>query len=73
MVHLMRLTHLMQHSGSEQQARQQRQREVEARLNVKIVYKAYPAAAAGDHTHYAIINASVAELPLADILYLDNF
>ncbi|WIF88750.2 extracellular solute-binding protein [Acholeplasma laidlawii] len=57
-------------SGSEQQVRQQRQREVEARLNVKIVYKAYPAAAAwGPSRVSAIINASVAGDPLADILW----
>lgn len=34
------------YSGREQQARQNKQREVESRLNVKVVYKAYPAAAA---------------------------
>src|SRR5690554_4332927 len=33
-------------SGREQQERQEKQREVEARLNVKVVYKPYPANAA---------------------------
>lgn len=57
-------------SGREQQARQTKQREVESRLNVKVVYKAYPAAAAwGPDRINAIISASVDGDPLADILW----
>lgn len=57
-------------SGREQQVRQDKQREVEQRLNVKVVYKAYPAAAAwGPDRVNAIINASVAGDPLADIYW----
>ncbi len=57
-------------SGTEQQARQAKQREVEDRLNVKVVYKAYPASAAwGPSRVTAIINASVAGSPLADIYW----
>ncbi len=57
-------------SGTEQQARQAEQREVEDRLNVKVVYKAYPASAAwGPSRVTAIINASVAGDPLADIYW----
>lgn len=58
------------YSGREQQARQNKQREVESRLNVKVVYKAYPAAAAwGPDRINEIIKASVAGAPLADILW----
>ncbi|WP_441361569.1 extracellular solute-binding protein [Acholeplasma laidlawii] len=58
------------YSGREQQARQTKQREVESRLNVKVVYKAYPAAAAwGPDRINEIIKASVAGAPLADILW----
>jgi len=57
-------------TGKEQLARQQKQREVEERLNVKVVYKAYPASAAwGDSRVTAIVNASVAGAPLADIYW----
>ena len=57
-------------SGREQQARQTKQREVESRLNVKVVYKAFPAAAAwGPDRVNEIIKASVAGAPLADILW----
>jgi len=57
-------------SGTEQNARQTKQREVEDRLNVKVVYKAYPASAAwGPSRVEAIINSSVAGAHLADIYW----
>lgn len=57
-------------SGREQQARQNKQREVEERLNVKVVYKKYPTAAAwGPDRVNAIIQASVEGAPLADIYW----
>src|SRR5690554_2374447 len=57
-------------SGREQEERQIRQREVEASLNVKVVYKAYPASAAwGPSRVSEIIKASVEGNPLADILW----
>jgi maltose-binding protein MalE len=57
-------------SGTEQQARQAAQRAVEEELNVKVVYKAYPASAAwGPSRVTAIVNASVAGDPLADIYW----
>lgn len=58
------------YSGREQQARQNKQREVEGRLNVKVVYKAYPANAPwGPDRVNAIIQASVSGSPLADIYW----
>lgn len=57
-------------TGREQQARQTKQREVESRLNVRVIYKAYPPAAAwGPDRVNAIIQASVAGAPLADIMW----
>lgn len=57
-------------SGTEQLARQAKQREVEDRLNVKVIYRAYPASAAwGPDRVTAIINASVAGEPLADLYW----
>lgn len=57
-------------SGTEQQARQALQRQVEEELNVIVKYQAYPASAAwGPSRVTAIINASVAGDPLADIYW----
>jgi maltose-binding protein MalE len=57
-------------SGTEQQARQALQRQVEEELNVTVKYQAYPASAAwGPSRVTAIINASVAGDPLADIYW----
>ncbi|MCR3905416.1 MAG: extracellular solute-binding protein [Tenericutes bacterium] len=57
-------------SGTEQLERQQLQREVEERLNVEIVYRAYPANAAwGPSRVSAIIQSSVAGDHLADIYW----
>lgn len=57
-------------SGTEQNARQTKQREVEDRLNVKVVYKAYPANAAWGPTRVeAIVNSSVAGDHMADIYW----
>jgi maltose-binding protein MalE len=57
-------------SGREQQTRQAKQREVEQRLNVRVIYRAYPPAAAwGPERVNAIINESVAGTPMADIYW----
>jgi maltose-binding protein MalE len=57
-------------SGTEQLERQQIQNEVEARLNVDIVYRAYPANAPwGPDRVTAIIQSSVAGDHLADIYW----
>ncbi|MCD4827587.1 MAG: extracellular solute-binding protein [Acholeplasmataceae bacterium] len=57
-------------SGTEQAARQALQTEVEDRLNVNVIYRAYPASAAwGPSRITAIINASVAGEPLADLYW----
>lgn len=58
------------YSGNNQAEKKQLQRQVEAEYNVKIVYKAYPANAPwGPDRVTAIINASVAGDPLADIYW----
>jgi fructooligosaccharide transport system substrate-binding protein len=58
------------YSGTEQLTRQQLQREVEERLNVEILYRAYPANAAwGPDRVNAIIQSSVAGDHLADIYW----
>jgi len=57
-------------SGTEQNAKQQRQREVEQQFNVRIIYRAYPANAPwGPDRVNAIINASIAGSPLADVYW----
>ncbi|MDO9628843.1 MAG: extracellular solute-binding protein [Acholeplasmataceae bacterium] len=57
-------------SGTEQLERQQKQLEVEQRLNVKIEYRAYPSNAAwGPDRVTAIIQSSVAGAHLADIYW----
>ncbi len=57
-------------SGTEQIQRQERQREVEQRLNVEVRYVNYPASAAwGPSRVTAIIQASVSGDPLADIYW----
>lgn len=57
-------------SGTEQNARQQKQLQVETEFNVKIVYRAYPANAPwGPDRVNAIINASIAGNHLADIYW----
>ena len=58
------------YTGSEALNRQNKQREVEGRLNVKVVYKAYPANAPwGPDRVTAIVQASVSGTPLADIYW----
>lgn len=58
------------YTGREAVARQNKQREVEGRLNVKVVYKAYPANAPwGPDRVTAIVQASVSGTPLADIYW----
>lgn len=57
-------------SGTEQLARQNLQREVEERLNVKIIYKSYPSNAPwGPDRVDAIIRSSVSGEHLADIYW----
>ena len=61
------------YSGTEQQARQELQREVEARLNVVIEYKQYPSDAGwGPNRIDKIIRQSVAGEPLADIYWITS-
>jgi maltose-binding protein MalE len=58
------------YKGTQQLEKQQRQEEVEALYNVKITYKAFPANAPwGPDRVTAIVNASVAGDPLADIYW----
>jgi len=58
------------YTGNDQPEKQQLQRQVEAEYNVKIVYKSFPANAPwGPDRATAIINASVAGDPLADIYW----
>src|SRR5690554_3385305 len=58
------------YTGREQLNRQQKQQEVEDRLNVRVVYKQYPESAAwGPDRVTAINNAAIAGQPLADIYW----
>lgn len=58
------------YSGKQQKERQDKQRDVEAALNVKVVYKAYPSNAPwGPDRVNAIIQATVSGTPLADIYW----
>lgn len=61
------------YSGTEQLARQEQQRAVEAQLNVVVRYKNYPASAAwGPSRVSSIIQASVAGEPLSDIYWVTS-
>lgn len=61
------------YSGTEQLARQERQRQVEAEFNVDINYENYPASAAwGPSRVQAIIQASVAGEPLSDVYWVTS-
>ncbi len=61
------------YSGTEQLAKQELQREVEAELNVTIVYEAYPADAAwGPNRINSIIQSSVSGEQLSDIYWITS-